>query len=176
MVPPVCPIHSTGGKHRVGTHNYKKPPKNQKQIQNRNFISYEPRGHSQRAQHCFLPSLWIHYDGIRLVYHARDEGLAMLARHLSHFNDIPTRVGPVQVPSYPVHRYTTRHLQLFDLYMRTESFLIVFMCLWKYYKETFLTHTYFSSITCRLVTLPSLCRRLRWELEEADDVDCPRSS
>lgn len=27
------------------------------------------------------------------------------------------------------------------------------------------------SITCRLVTLPSLWRRLRWELEEADDSD-----
>lgn len=26
-----------------------------------------------------LPSLWIHYNGIRLVYHAVDEGLGMLA-------------------------------------------------------------------------------------------------
>lgn len=77
---------------------------------------------TQRAQHSFLPSLWIQCDGVGLVNHARDEGLAMLAGHLSHFNNISTRVGPVQVSSHPVHRYTPRHLQLFDLDMRTEEF------------------------------------------------------
>ncbi len=79
--------------------------------------------HRQRAQHSLLPSLWIHYDGIRLVYHARYEGLAMLAWHLSHFDYISTRVGPVQVTSHPVHRYTTRHLQLFDLDTSREAII-----------------------------------------------------
>lgn len=64
-----------------------------------------------------LPSLRIHYNGVRLVYHAGDESLAMLAGHLSHFDYISTRVSPVQITSHPVHRYTPRHLQLFDLNM-----------------------------------------------------------
>lgn len=69
-----------------------------------------------------LPSLWINHNGVRLVYHARDECLAVLTGHLSHFNDIPARIGPVQVSSHPVHSDTPRHLQLLDLRRRTDSY------------------------------------------------------
>lgn len=87
-----------------------------------------PGGHCQRAWVSLLPSLWINYNGVRLVNHARDEGLAMLAWHLSHFDDISTRVGPVQVTSHPIHCYTTRHLQLFDLVTSREAFRGVYAC------------------------------------------------
>lgn len=77
--------------------------------------SAEPRLSSALLLVVVLPSLWIHHDGVRLVYHARDQGLAVLAGYLGHLDDIPARVGPVQVPSHPVHGDSSRHLQLFDL-------------------------------------------------------------
>lgn len=82
---------------------------------NSTIINEDIYGNFAKPQQAVSPALWIYYNGVGLVYHSRDEGLAVLAGHLSHFNNVSTRVGPVQVTSHPVHSYATRHLQFLNL-------------------------------------------------------------
>lgn len=104
---------------RQSKHFFLKLDNNLQKSQDRNHLLYML--HNRHL----LPSLWIHHNGVRLVYHARDECLAVLAGHLSHFDDIPTRISPVKVSGHPVHGDTPRHLQLHDLRRRrTDSFTV----------------------------------------------------
>ena len=61
------------------------------------------------------PSLGVHHDGVGLVDHARDQGLAVLPVHLGHLDHIPAGVSPVDVPGDPVHSDPSRHLEPRDL-------------------------------------------------------------
>lgn len=61
------------------------------------------------------PPHGIHHDGVRLVDHSRDQSFPMKSVHLSDFDDITTRISPVQVSSHPINRNTTRHFQIRDL-------------------------------------------------------------
>lgn len=88
-----------------------------------------------KPQQAVSPSVWIYYDGVGLVDHSRDEGLAVLAGHLSHFDNVSTGVSPVQVTSHPIHSYATRHLQLLKL---TGDVCTTSMC--REVKETALSH------------------------------------
>ena len=68
-----------------------------------------------------IPSLGVHHDGVGLIDHARDEGLAVLAGDLGHLDHVPTRVGPVEVAGHPVYCNTPWHFQVCDLDFATKQ-------------------------------------------------------
>lgn len=88
----------------------------------------------------------------------------MLAGHLSHFNDISTRVSPVQVSSHPVHRNTTRHFQLFDLDMSRQGVFVRVVYLHWYDGEFVFSHIFkqpYLQVGDSALTLPSVTVRVR---------------
>lgn len=71
---------------------------------------------------CLLPSLRIHYDCVRLVNHARNQRLSVLACKLSNLDHITSWISPVEVTSHPVHRDSTWHFQTWNLKRRQDIF------------------------------------------------------
>lgn len=77
----------------------------------RKRIYLAPRSPQSRS-----PSLRVDHDGVGLVNHAGDEGLAVMRpADLSHLDHVSTGVGPVQVSCHPVHSDPARHLQIRNL-------------------------------------------------------------
>lgn len=177
MVTPVCPVHGTGEKHRVWTYNYKTFDNWKSCDRNLHiYVTVPLKPHTLSVDPLQLRKAHLSYQ------RSESCNVGLTSEPLLLHLDLSRSNTGYQPPSPPLYLEASSVLWSGN---KQKAFIVQDVCVcavfvvarWTVWGSAQCRH--FTSITCRLVILPSLCRLLRWELEleeDDEDVDSPGSS